>query len=539
MNHRAEPYPIPHGWTWSAIGEISVVSGGLTKNLSKRSNSTRQVPLVSVAAVQHQFIDASSIGTIGLLREDGSKGVLRLGDVLIVEGNGSLSHIGRVAIWNIDIEDARHQNHIICIRPTATSPRFTAGWLASPAGREAIIDSATSATGLYTLSISKVETLPIPVPPQAEQRRIIAKLDTLTAKSRRAKEALDAIPALLERFRQSVLAAAFRGDLTADWREKNPDVEPAEELLKRIRAERRRRWEEAELAKMRAKGKVPGDDRWKERYEEPAPVDVSELPELPEGWCWAPAAGVVAGDADIMYGIIQPGPVIADGVPYVRGMDIEDGKILECQLLRTHPDIAARYARASLEGGDILLGIIRATKVAIVPPSLRGANITQGTARLRPAPGIVTEYLAGWLESPWAQDWLHSKYRGIDMPGLNLRDVRLLPVPLAPAEEQRAIVDIIKNQNLRQDRLRPLARSLLQSVIGIDAAILAKAFRGELVPQDPNDEPASALLERIRAEATPNGEPTNGARRPRKRAPPESSKPSTTGRGRKPATSSR
>jgi type I restriction enzyme S subunit len=120
-----------------------------------------------------------------------------------------------------------------------------------------------------------------------EQRRIVAKLDALTERSRRAKAALDAIPPLIEKFKQSVLAAAFRGDLTADWRAAHPDVEPASELFKRIRVERRRRWEEAELAKLTAKGKAPTDDRWKAKYEEPEAVDASELPELPRSWCWA------------------------------------------------------------------------------------------------------------------------------------------------------------------------------------------------------------------------------------------------------------
>ena len=91
---------------------------------------------------------------------------------------------------------------------------------------------------------------------------------------------------LLEKLRQSILTAAFRGDLTKDWREKHPDVEPAGELLKRIRVERRREWEEGELAKMRAKRKAPADDRWKAKYEEPKPADAKELGGLPKGWCW-------------------------------------------------------------------------------------------------------------------------------------------------------------------------------------------------------------------------------------------------------------
>ncbi|WP_437937423.1 restriction endonuclease subunit S [Sorangium sp. So ce341] len=528
---------LPDGWARAKLNELAApVRNGLTigpfgSNLKVSDYRDEGVPLIFVRDIRSELFGGprTRYVTPDKARELESH-MSRPGDLLITKMGDPPGDTAVHPAW--------YPPAVItadCIKMTPgsmTSATFLKHWLRCGTVRERILEE-TKGVAQQKLSLERFRNIDIEIPPSGEQSRIVAKIETLTSKSRRAKEALDAIPALLERFRKSVLAAAFRGDLTADWREKNPDVEPADELLKRIRAERRRRWEEAELAKMRAKGKVPGDDRWKHRYEEPEPVNASELPELPEGWCWAPAAGVVAGDADIMYGIIQPGPVVADGVPYVRGMDIEDGKILEHQLLRTHPDIAARYARASLEGGDVLLGIIRATKVAIVPSSLRGANITQGTARFRPASGILTEYLAGWLESPWAQDWLHSKYRGIDMPGLNLRDVRLLPVPIAPAEEQRAIAEILKSKRRRQASLGPLISSLLQSVTEIDAAILAKAFRGELVPQDANDEPASVLLERLRAEAAQNSRTANGASRGPKAAAREPSKSNSSANGRR------
>ena len=141
-----------------------------------------------------------------------------------------------------------------------------------------------TAQGVYLKTLSQI---PLSIASLPEQRRIVAKIEALQERSRKARAALEAIPPLLEQFRQSVLAAAFRGDLTADWRAQHPDVEPASVLLDRIRAERRRRWEEAELAKMQAKGKMPKDEKWKERYKEPEPVDQTELPELPEGWWWA------------------------------------------------------------------------------------------------------------------------------------------------------------------------------------------------------------------------------------------------------------
>jgi hypothetical protein len=141
------------------------------------------------------------------------------------------------------------------------------------------------ATALPGLNRQDAYDLEITLPPLAEQRRIVAKIEVLQERSRRTQEALSEVGPLLEQFRQSVLAAAFRGDLTADWRAAHPNVEPASELLQRIRAERRRRWEQAELAKYAAKGQKPPKN-WQEKYKEPEPVDDSNLPELPAGWTW-------------------------------------------------------------------------------------------------------------------------------------------------------------------------------------------------------------------------------------------------------------
>jgi type I restriction enzyme S subunit len=386
---------------------------------------------------------------------------------------------------------------------------------------EELIGKAHGGVGLRHVTKGKFQATEVPLPPLAEQQRIVAKIEALQERSRNAREALAEVGPLLEQFRQSLLAAAFRGDLTADWRAarttdipvrrgdtgsdrnvRTTTVETAHELLSRIRTERRHRWEQSELAKYKAKNKQPPKG-WQEKYQAPEPLQEDELEilrdqTLPKGWLWAPAELIVEPEAEIVYGIVQPGKKLEEGVPYVRGKDIVDGIIQVDQLLKTSQKIAAKYERASLKGGDVLLGIIRATKVAIVPDVLEGANVTQGTARFRPSSIIRTKFLAGWLDSPSAQNWLHDHYRGIDMPGLNLRDVRRLPIPIAPLAEQAAL----EAQLART--IEPVANAKLHaaesesSLTRLDQSILAKAFRGELVPQDPNDEPASVLLERIR-----------------------------------------
>jgi type I restriction enzyme S subunit len=154
--------------------------------------------------------------------------------LLLVEGNGSLAHIGRVALWDLDLPGARHQNHLIRIRPVIGHSQFLLEWLASPLGRDAIIREATSAAGLYTLSISKVERLPAPLAPEEEQAEIARRLKTLLAPADQIASLHGEAVEALDSAGQSILAKAFRGELV----EQDPNDEPAEALLARLRAEK-------------------------------------------------------------------------------------------------------------------------------------------------------------------------------------------------------------------------------------------------------------------------------------------------------------
>ena len=127
--------------------------------------------------------------------------------------------------------------------------------------------------------------LPVPVAPSAEQYRIADALDELFSDLDAGVAALERVREKLKLYRASVLKAAVEGALTAEWRAQHPYTEPASELLKRILTERRRRWEEDQLAKFKAKGQEPPKN-WKAKYKEPVAPDTTNLPPLPEGWCW-------------------------------------------------------------------------------------------------------------------------------------------------------------------------------------------------------------------------------------------------------------
>ena len=353
----------------------------------------------------------------------------------------------------------------------------------------------SGAVGQKRVPKSYVLDSAIPLAPINEQRRIVTKLNSILGHVDECRAHANRVPTVLGRFRRAVLAAATSGILTKGWREIAAVSATGRDLLDATREGH------AEVAG-RSQQALDGGRRHKgrhRRYRVPDPVDQSGLDTLPDTWAWASGAELVKPGDEVVYGILQPGPKLREGIPYIRGRDIKDGRILVDQLLRTSPAVAERHLRSSLRGGDVLLGIIRATKVAIVPAELADANITQGTARFRPSQAIRTSYLAIALEAPATQTWLQARYRGIDMPGLNLADIRRVPIPLPPTEEQDEIIRRVTSLLAASERASALSSRMQDHLDHLTAAIFERTFCGTLVAQDATDEPAAKLWARIRA----------------------------------------
>ncbi|AFZ19366.1 restriction endonuclease subunit S [Allocoleopsis franciscana] len=355
------------------------------------------------------------------------------------------------------------------------------------------------------LNLSILKTLPIPLPPLNEQRRIVAKIEALKARSQRVKEELEAIAPLLDQFRQSVLAAAFRGDLTADWREKNPDVEPASVLLEHIRAERRRRWEEAELEKIKAQGKTPKDDKWKEKYKEPESVDDSHLPELPDKWCWATLDQLLFS---LRNGLSKRPEDQPPGIPILRISAVRSMEVNTSDI-RFYPiDAAEDISSYLLESGDLLFtryngsrsfvgvcGLLpNLTDDLLYPDKLIRGQVVDKLL-------CLSKYLELACNFGVSRSHIDSHIKtSAGQQGIAGSDLKSTPIPLPPVAEQYKIVQAVNQQFSATQSLAAMADESAKNLQLLDQSILAKAFRGELVPQDPNDEPASVLLERIRAE---------------------------------------
>lgn len=216
--------------------------------------------------------------------------------------------------------------------------------------------------------------------------------------------------------------------------------------------------------------------------------------DLPKGWGSCLLDEINDPERPICYGILMPGPDLPDGIPYVKVRNIRADKVLVDEVHRTSVEIESKFARSRLRTGDVLVSI-RGTygRTASVPSELDGGNITQDTARVAPV-GAKAAYVRLFMQSPAAQNYFKAVARGVAVKGVNIGDLRKLPVPVAPAAEQDRIVLAIEEAFSKLDAgeagLR-VARELLRHTRD---AILSAAATGRLVPQDPGDTPPAKLL---------------------------------------------
>lgn len=365
----------------------------------------------------------------------------------------------------------------------------------------------------------QIATYPVLLPPRLEQDRIADEVDALVSDLEAAVAALKRVQANLKRYRASVLKAACEGRLVPTEAELHPSeptsgspgtpelarkegrpYETGEQLLARILKERRAKWEAAELAKIKPAGEIVDSDSWKKKYKEPTSSETTELPRLPEGWTWATSdqllVYVTSGSRGWAKYYSDEGPL------FLRMTNLDHGTITldlgDVQHVR--PPSGAEGERTRVASGDILVSITADVgMIGVVPENLGLSFINQHVGLCRPVESGFSRYLAWYLASDYGQHRLRDLQRGATKVGLGLDDLRAVSVPIPPAREQERIVAAIEEAFSKSDAVEKEIIRSLRRTDNFRQAILKRAFEGNLVPQDPNDEPASVLLERIRS----------------------------------------
>jgi len=473
-----EFHKLPDSWIWVKTGDICE---GLVPGRTKPKSFNGDIPWITLPDIDDLYVSRSKKKLAVDRKEAESVGmkVMPKNTVLM----SCVGQFGLICITSTQVVPNQQLHGFICLDKVL--PEYIAYALKTQVHQ---MEQMASATTISYLNKTKCNSIKIPLPPLNEQHRIVTKIEALTARSRKARAALDAIPALLDQFRQSVLAAAFRGDLTADWRAQNPDVEPAEKLVVA-----------AETNKVEILGK----------YKKPKSLDIDELPSLPKTWTWSiPQTLSSHTDNSICAGpfgtIFKAKDFRDSGIPIIFLRHVAPGKYLNHKPGFMDSDKWEELFKPySVWGGELLI-----TKLgeppgtcAIFPKDKGPAMVTPDVIKMTVNPEAVqSHYLMHYFNSELSRKIAFGVAYGVTRLRMNLSIFRALPVPLAPLEEQ---VEICRQVQYFFDAIEVIEsqyKDSLQQLDQLDQSILAKAFRGQLVPQDPNDEPASVLLERIRTE---------------------------------------
>ena len=350
------------------------------------------------------------------------------------------------------------------------------------------MDRSTAIPGLNRDDYGEVT---IPLPPLAEQRRIVAAIETQFARLDASVAALRRAQANLRRYRASVLKDACQGRLVPAEaklaRSEGREYEPAAVLLERVLAQRRARWESQE----KRRGK----------YREPSAPDASALPQLPEGWAWATVEQL---SFRIQYGTSRKASGDAEGVPVLRMGNIQDGA-LDFSDLKYLPSQDEEMEKTLLNPGDLVFNRTNSPelvgKSAVYNESHPSACFASYLIRVSFPEGCLPDYICFFINSQHGREYI-AQVRSQQVGQANVNGTKLaaMPIPLPPLAEQRRIVaEVERRLSVAQQAAAAVEASLARAE-RLRQSILKQAFSGRLVPQDPDDEPASVLLERIRAE---------------------------------------
>ncbi len=468
-----------------AMGEVAAVVGGGTPATAAPSNfEGGEIPWITPADLsgyKEKYIDRGSRNITELGLNGSSARLLPANTVLF----SSRAPIGYVAIASQPM--ATNQGFKSFVLPEGIDPSYCYFFLL---GAKDTIQSLGGGTTFKEISGATAATIPFALPPLPEQRRIVEDIETQFTRLDASVAALKRVQANLKRYRASVLKAACEGKLVPTEaelaRSEGRDYEPADQLLERILAERRARWE----AQEKRRGK----------YKEPVGPDTSDLPELPEGWVWATVeqiASVASGQTP--KGLAEVVSSEANGVPWYRVADMNT----------TGNEIFMVAAKVALSKSQVAqFGLHFRPPGTIIFPKRGGAIGTNKKRRLSVDAaydlntmglvpfGAVGDYLWWWFQTID----LASLGDGSNVPQINHDDIQLIAIPFPPLAEQRRIVAEVERRLSVIYQAEATIEANLTRAERLRQSILKQAFSGKLVPQDPNDEPASVLLERIRAE---------------------------------------
>ncbi|HSU52792.1 MAG TPA: restriction endonuclease subunit S [Candidatus Dormibacteraeota bacterium] len=483
--------PWPSTWQICKFGDLIRVQGGSQPPKSEFIFEPRNG---YIQLLQIRDFGEKPVPTF--VRKDSVSKFCEKHDIMIARYGASLGRIltGKAGAYNVALAKT-------IFDPTALLSRYVFYYLQSQHFQTPLAMMSRSAQNGF--SEGELRTFALPLPPLPEQHRIVAKIEELFSELDKGIENLKHAKAQLAVYRQALLKHAFEGKLTPERRAAESNGhDPSRGLLARIRAERRCRWEEKQTQKYHESGQALPKD-WRSKYKEPPGPDTPALRELPEGWAWASVEQL----GDVQLGR-QRAPQHHKGDhmrKYLRVANVYEDWIDLTSVYEMNftPE---EFKTFQLHEGDILLNEGQSLELvgrsAIYRNELPGACFTNTLVRFRAYTGLMPVFAQYYFKSCLANHRFRKLARWTtNIAHLGADRFADMEFPLPPEEEQTAIVQLLDAHLSVMNRFDSDIDTNLAKAEALRQSILKKAFSGQLVPQDPNDEPASALLARILAES--------------------------------------
>ena len=501
---------LPNSWELADLCEVAELNPRLDKSAHTGNPMVSFVPMPGVEAGTG-VIDVSQTRSL----EEVKKGYtpFREGDVLFAKITPCMEN-GKMAVvppLKNDLGFGSTEFHVL--RPYCEiSAQYIYFFVSSESFRRDAGHNMTGAVGQRRVPTPYLADQSIPVPPAREQRRIVAKIEELFSELDKGVESLKTARAQLKVYRQAVLKHAFEGKLTAQWREENKDkLEKPEQLLARIKQERTARYEQ-QLQEWKAAvktwdaegrpGKKPSKPKKLAQSPPLAAEDVLALPKLPEDWSWF-SLSAIAGNIQIgpFGSLLHKADYLVGGTPLVNPSHIRSQRIEPDRTLTVSTDKLHQLGKYVMHENDIVIGRRgEMGRCAVVTAEEAAWLCGTGSLFVRLLSSMNPHFYSWVLGSQRVKDFLAASSVGTTMQNLNEDILHRVPVPVCSRHEQDEVFREIERQYSTLYHIEAAIDSEITKSAILRQSVLKKAFAGQLVEQDPHDEPASVLLDRIKAE---------------------------------------
>lgn len=461
---------VPEHWQVVPLENIlDDIIGGGTPSRSNLAYWGGEIPWLTVKDMRSQRPEDSIDHISEEAVTDSATNIIPADTVIIA------TRIGLGKVIRVSYPAAINQDLKALIAKPGIDKGYLEYWIVSIAEYLQSIGSGTTVKGIR---LEQLRSLPFPLAPEGEQKRIVAEIEKQFSRLDEAVALLKRVKANLKRYKAAVLKAAVEGKLTEDWRKAHPNVEPASKLLERILAERRALWEKNELARMKVQRVSRRNANWRMQYKEAQPPKPNETFEIPQTWVWT-TLGQLSWS-------VKDGPHYSPkyserGVPFISGGNIRPEGIDFSTAKYISPELHQELTeRCKPEYGDLLYTKGGTTGIARINTERREFSVWVHVAVLKLVDSVKRFYLQHVLNSPHCYRQSQEYTHGVGNQDLGLTRMIWITIPLPPLHEQEQIVAEVERRLSVIDKLEAAIESNLVRADRFRQSILQQAFSGSL-----------------------------------------------------------